>query len=439
MNVFNIKIKLGKKITMNDIISILGYRYGVSESDYILTRNKVGDIMIFYDHTCVGRGVEVKIDKKNVVVTTLLPATKVDINMTYDIIRKICNYLKTKNFDMNDKKCSLEDIDDLISKDISDSEKVLQEYYSKVSLNVHESVCIISALQPVFLGKEEFYEIENSIDNFSNVLHRLQCHRYFYSSKKYYQRNNNTSFSVYYVYENERTIMLEKPIAFNSDVNDIYVCIPDFNLVKYDDFIKNVKYEKYDSNYVVVCLTDKEINKLRNKYIVDSNNIKVHAVNAIYLGTPLETAFRHINKFYDMDLGIDRINAFNHLAAFIKYAYDNKWLDDIMYKVEPNLDEIMKDINKIRIMLDENQYMDRSIRLNMFKEEYRDFIYEYCINYPSDVDKYTLSVMGKEKYNSEEYFNEAYLFLEYNDEYLNGLGKYIEKAYKKYLKDKKNS
>lgn len=52
---------------------------------------------------------------------------------------------------------------------------------------------------------------------------------------------------------------------------------------------------------------------------------------------------------------------------------------------------------------------------------------------------YALEVLGKEKYNCKEYQNEAYLFVEYNEEYYQGLSKYIDEAYEKYNNDNKMS
>ena len=45
--------------------------------------------------------------------------------------------------------------------------------------------------------------------------------------------------------------------------------------------------------------------------------------------------------------------------------------------------------------------------------------------------------MGKKLYNCREYKNEAYLFMQYNEDYYIGLSAYIEKEWKKFNKAKK--
>ena len=50
-------------------------------------------------------------------------------------------------------------------------------------------------------------------------------------------------------------------------------------------------------------------------------------------------------------------------------------------------------------------------------------------NYPRDVDKSAEEYFGEEKYNCEEFQDEAYLFMPFDKEYLERMYKYIDKAY----------
>ena len=52
---------------------------------------------------------------------------------------------------------------------------------------------------------------------------------------------------------------------------------------------------------------------------------------------------------------------------------------------------------------------------------------EYC--YPCDVDRFALEYYGKERYNSDEFKDEAYLFIPYDEEYYQGMKKYIDFHY----------
>ena len=56
--------------------------------------------------------------------------------------------------------------------------------------------------------------------------------------------------------------------------------------------------------------------------------------------------------------------------------------------------------------------------------------------FPGDVDNVAMDFFGEEKYNCEEFGDEAYLFVPYNESYYKAMCKYINKNYKKFLKEK---
>lgn len=62
------------------------------------------------------------------------------------------------------------------------------------------------------------------------------------------------------------------------------------------------------------------------------------------------------------------------------------------------------------------------------------YVFSQC-GYPADVDKYAEEYFGTEKYNSEEFQNEAYLFVPYDEEYYQGLSKSIDAAFEKYTSE----
>ena len=52
---------------------------------------------------------------------------------------------------------------------------------------------------------------------------------------------------------------------------------------------------------------------------------------------------------------------------------------------------------------------------------------EYC--YPCDVDNFSMEYFGEERCNSDEFKNEAYLFIPYDENYYQGMKKYIDFHY----------
>ena len=116
-------------------------------------------------------------------------------------------------------------------------------------------------------------------------------------------------------------------------------------------------------------------------------------------------------------------------------AKQNNYLSEELISRCP---EIMEENPDYRKLLDEHFAFDRKLRIKHFKDEIRTFIRKFYVfgnnGFPECVDRYAEKVLGTEKYNCEEYKNEAYLFVPYNEEYYKGLSEYIDIALEKFNK-----
>ena len=71
-----------------------------------------------------------------------------------------------------------------------------------------------------------------------------------------------------------------------------------------------------------------------------------------------------------------------------------------------------------------------------FARDYYDFNHHnFEFFYPADVDACAEEYFGTEKYNSEEFKDEAYLFAPFDEEYYQRLSKYIDRAFQKFYPD----
>ena len=92
----------------------------------------------------------------------------------------------------------------------------------------------------------------------------------------------------------------------------------------------------------------------------------------------------------------------------------------------PDLRELLKDDRlKGRLML--TYFNDEGMA---FSEWYYGEEQEEEHYYPCDVDGYAEKYFGTERYSSEEFQDEAYLFVPWDEEYYKGMAKVIDKRYK---------
>jgi hypothetical protein len=76
--------------------------------------------------------------------------------------------------------------------------------------------------------------------------------------------------------------------------------------------------------------------------------------------------------------------------------------------------------------------------LNEKGKAFASFYYDFYADedspcYPEDVDAVALEYFGKEKYDSPEFADEAYLFVPYGDEYYTRISAYISKNFRIFI------
>ena len=78
------------------------------------------------------------------------------------------------------------------------------------------------------------------------------------------------------------------------------------------------------------------------------------------------------------------------------------------------------------------------LRLGHFNEKGKAFTEAYYRfnmgGFPAHIDEYTEEFFGTEKYNCEEFQDEAYLFMEYDESYYENLSAYIDREWEKFNK-----
>ena len=154
-----------------------------------------------------------------------------------------------------------------------------------------------------------------------------------------------------------------------------------------------------------------------------------------YWGKTIDDGNDHLSKIERLNLNVDRLAAFNHIAIFFRWGFEHGLLNEKLFEAISNLNEIMMSQSvDLREIISDKDYFDGKIRRLHFNEKGRKFLDEfyafYTKGYAYCVDRYAEKYWGQEKYNSIEFQNEAYLFVPFDEEYYKGLSKYVEQAYK---------
>ncbi|MCR5016006.1 MAG: suppressor of fused domain protein [Ruminococcus sp.] len=145
----------------------------------------------------------------------------------------------------------------------------------------------------------------------------------------------------------------------------------------------------------------------------------------------------HSSKIEEKQLDISEINGANHIAMFLRWCIERDLIDD-EFK-----DFFAEELAAIRRgELDIRRFIINSLSGELTKEILNDegkafasFYYDFYAApdspcYPEDVDRVALEYFGKEKYECEEFADEAYLFMPYGDEYYGRISTYISRNHR---------
>lgn len=147
----------------------------------------------------------------------------------------------------------------------------------------------------------------------------------------------------------------------------------------------------------------------------------------------------HSRKITEKQLDTYELNAANHIAAFVRWCIEHEMINeeftDFFADELANIAKGKLDIRKFVM-----NYLGGEFTKEILTDEgqaFTDYYYDFYADedspcFPEDVDRMALDFFGEEKYHSEEFQNEAYLFVPYGEEYYVRLTKYINANYRKF-------
>ena len=149
----------------------------------------------------------------------------------------------------------------------------------------------------------------------------------------------------------------------------------------------------------------------------------------------IDNGFEHESKIMSKNLDCPALSGFNHIAIYLRWAYEKGLVSGTLLKAEPRIKETIEGDGDLRQVIAESKVMKGRIRSSDFTTESEKFtIFFYAFGgrdkYPHYVDKVAESYFGI-RTNYEQFKNEEYLFVPYDDDYYNNLSKYIDEAWEK--------
>lgn len=163
-----------------------------------------------------------------------------------------------------------------------------------------------------------------------------------------------------------------------------------------------------------------------------------------YDGIPIvDSAQDHSSKIIEKKLPLDTINGCNHIAVYLRWCIEHGLTAPEFSEVFPDvISDVLSGRNTDlrRFILDSWDGKLALYAFNFLGSKFAERYYNWDTRlpdhfYPSDVDAAAEEYFGSERYNSDEFQDEAYLFVPFDENYYKALSKYIESAFNDFYRE----
>lgn len=154
----------------------------------------------------------------------------------------------------------------------------------------------------------------------------------------------------------------------------------------------------------------------------------------------LDDAEWHLESVRDKELPVDEINAFNHMAIFLRWCIEHHLMGETFTRDYP---EALTNPKDLRGFIRDR--LDGKLLRSMLNNEGYDFArYYYGDNdqppyYPCDVDDHAYRLFGPKRYFCDEFQDEAYLFVPFDEHYYEEMAEIIQTRWDAWKNIQKNA
>ena len=185
--------------------------------------------------------------------------------------------------------------------------------------------------------------------------------------------------------------------------------------------------------------TDALLNKMRGiSFVVNPTR-----QDAITRGTlsnddfdgEMDDASYHIESIEEKELPMDPINAYNHMAIYLRWCMEHDLMgEEFLAEYGEVVEKVKADSASVDLREFIRDELDGCLFSVLFNHQGRAFAGYYYGEgdspyYPADVDDNALCFFGPERYHSDEFQDEAYLFIPFDEDYYQAMAEVIEERF----------
>ena len=143
----------------------------------------------------------------------------------------------------------------------------------------------------------------------------------------------------------------------------------------------------------------------------------------------------HIENLEEKELPIDPINAYNHMAIYLRWSMEHDLMGGkFLAEHGEVVNQVKADPGNTDLRTFIREELFGCLFSALFNQKGRAFAHYYygeidAPYYPADIDDYALKYFGPSRYHSNEFQQEAYLFIPFDEDYYQAMAEVIEERF----------
>ena len=143
----------------------------------------------------------------------------------------------------------------------------------------------------------------------------------------------------------------------------------------------------------------------------------------------------HIESLEEKELPIDPINAYNHMAIYLRWCMEHDLMGGkFLAEHGEVVNQVKADPGNTDLRAFIREELFGCLFSALFNQKGRAFAHYYygendAPYYPADIDDYALKYFGPSRYHSNEFQQEAYLFIPFDEKYYQAMAQVIEERF----------
>lgn len=143
----------------------------------------------------------------------------------------------------------------------------------------------------------------------------------------------------------------------------------------------------------------------------------------------------HIESIEEKELPIDPINAYNHMAIYLRWCMEHDLMGEKFLEEHGDVvNQVKADPGSTDLRTFIREELFGCLFSALFNQKGRAFAHYYygendAPYYPADIDDYALKYFGPSRYHSNEFQQETDLFIPFDEKYYQAMAKVIEKRF----------